>query len=186
MSDVVSLEKVIYAESIGSLSASTGVMYGIPNPRFFIMERREKVYGMLSQGLNESEIAKQLSVGQSTICRDIKSIKKDSLNKIRVIVDDILPFEFGKSLLSLNHITKNCWMIIKDDSGKWTNKDKINAMKLVKDIEVSRFEILKNGPLNLEVIHLREQLEELKEDQDTSRIKGFMPALLHNNLEDLK
>lgn len=159
---------------------------GIPNNRFVIMERREKVYSMLSQGLNESEIAKDMNVGQSTICRDIKSLKKESKNKIQVIVDDILPFEFGKSLLCLNRIIKECWIIINNESGKWTNKDKLNAMKLAKDIEVTRFEILKNGPLNLEVVHLHEQVEQLKEEQNSSGIKGFMPPLLHNNLEDLK
>ena len=159
---------------------------GIPNPRFLIIERREKVFSMLSQGLNESKIAKILDVDQSTICRDVKAIKKQSQKTIQVIVDDILPFEFGKSLLSLNRIIKECWLIIDDDTGIRTIKDKISAMKLVKDTEMTRFEILKNGPLNLEVIHLRKQLEQLKEEQDTSKIKGFMPALLHNNLEDLK
>ena len=150
------------------------------------MERRQKLYSMLSQGLNEIEIAKQLNVNQSTISRDVKAIKRESQKTIQSIVDDVLPFEFGKSLLCLNRIIKDCWIIAHDNSGRWTNKDKINAMKLVKETEMTRFEILKNGPLNLEVVHLREQLEELKEDQDTSRIKGFMPALLHNNLEDLK
>ena len=161
-------------------------MGGIPNNRFVIMERREKVYSMLSQGLNEVEIARHLNMDQSTICRDVKAIKKQSQKTIQVIVDDILPFEFGKSLLSLNRIIKDCWFIIDDDTGKRTTKDKLNAMKLVKDTEMTRFEILKNGPLNLEIIHLREQLEQLKEEQDTTGIKGFMPPLLHNNLEDLK
>ena len=150
------------------------------------MERREKVHVMLSQGLNETEIAKRLDVNQSTICRDVKTIKRESQKTIQLIVDDILPFEFDKSLLSLNSINKYCWDIVRDNNGSWTNKDKINAMKLIKDTETTRFEILKNGPLNLEVVHLREQVEQLKDDQDISATKGFMPALLHNNLEDLK
>lgn len=141
---------------------------------------------MLSQGLNEIEIAKQLNVDQSTICRDVKAIKRESQKTIQAIVDDILPFEFGKSLLSLNRIIKDCWIIIDDNTGRWTNKDKINALKLIKDTEMTRFEILKNGPLNLEVVHLREQLQQLKDDQDISTIKGFMPPLLHNNMEDLR
>ena len=159
---------------------------GIPNNRFEIRERREKVHAMLSQGLSETEIAKQLNVDQSTICRDVKAIKRESQKTIQSIVDDVLPFEFGKSLLSLNRIIKDCCIIVNDNNGKWTNKDKINAMKLVKDTERTRFEILKNGPLNFEDVHLREQLEQLKEDQDISATNGFMPALLHNNLEDLK
>jgi hypothetical protein len=35
-------------------------MGGIPNNKFVIIERREKVQIMLSQGLNETEVAKQL------------------------------------------------------------------------------------------------------------------------------
>jgi hypothetical protein len=159
---------------------------GKPNNRFVIMERREKVHTMLSQGLNETEIAKALNIGQSTISRDLKSIKRESQKTIQLIVEDTLPFEFGKSLLSLNRIIKDCWTIVSDNSTKWTNKDKLNALKLIKDTETTRFEILKNGPLNLEVMHLREQLEQLKNDQNISGIKGFMPPLLHNNLEDLK
>lgn len=159
---------------------------GIPNNRFLITERRQKVYSMLSQGLNELEIAKKLNVNQSTVSRDVKTIKKESQKTIQVIASEILPFEFGKSLLSLNRIIKHCWIIIYDNSGRWTNKDKINAMKLVKDTESTRIEILKNGPLNLEVVHLREELEQLKDDQGISAIKGFMPPLLHNNIEDLK
>jgi len=159
---------------------------GIPNNRYLVKQRRERVLVMLSQGLNETEIAKNLLVDVSTICRDVKAIKKDSQRSIQLIVDDILPFEFGKSLLSLNNINKFCWGIVHDKSKKWTGKDKINAMKFIKDTERTRFEILTNGPLNLEVIHLREQVEDLKQDEDTDRIKGFMPPLLHSNLEDLK
>ena len=159
---------------------------GIPNPRFLIIERREKVLIMLSKGLSEIEISNHLNVNQSTISRDVKAIKKESQKTIQIVVSDILPFEFAKSILSLNHIIKDCWIIANDNSGRWTNKDKVNAYKLIKDTERTRFEILKNGPLNLDVVHLHEQVEQLKEEQNSSGIKGFMPPLLHSNLEDLK
>ena len=42
-------------------------MTGKPNPRFVITERRERLLVLLSQGLNECEIALELKVGQSTI-----------------------------------------------------------------------------------------------------------------------
>lgn len=73
---------------------------------------------------------------------------------------------------------------INDETGKWTNKDKINAMKLVVDASRTKFEILLDGPVNLNVMQLRERLDELKEQQEEP--KGFMPPLLHQNLEDLK
>ena len=113
-------------------------------------------------------------------------IKKQSQETIQSITKELLPYEFSRCHTTIEELIKEGWIIFQDNSGKWTGKDKINAMKLIKDTERTRFEIIMNGPLNLEVIHLREQIEDLKQDEDIDRIKGFMPPLLHSNLEDLK
>ena len=41
--------------------------------------------------------------------------------------------------------------IINDNTDKWTNKDKINAMKLVIEASRTKFDILLNGSVNLTV-----------------------------------
>ena len=160
---------------------------GIPNNRFVITERREKVHIMLSHGLNESEIAVQLSVGQSTISRDVNAIKKESQRTIKEISKKILPYEFGKSILSLNQIIKACWNIYEDKSNRWTNKDKLNALKLLKETERTRFELLMQGPVNLSVQQMQEQLKEIVESNETTQ-KSFsvLPSLKRPNDEDLR
>jgi len=160
---------------------------GIPNNRFVITERREKVHIMLSHGLNESEIAVQLSVGQSTISRDVNAIKKESQRTIEQIAKKVLPYEFGKSVLSLNQITKACWNIYKDNTGLWTNKDKLNALKLLKDTERTKIEVLMQGPINLSVQQMQEELKEIVDANETGQRSFFvLPALQRPNDGDLR
>jgi len=159
---------------------------GIPSNRFVIIERQEKVFSMLSHGLTESEISRQLNVDQSTICRDVKRIKRDTQRTVEVIAKDILPYEFGKSMLSLNHIIKECWNICKDGNGKWTNKDKINALKLIKDTERTRLEVLLEGPVGLLVQQLQEKLTEIIENNETAKKSFFVLPALERAKEDMR
>ena len=138
-------------------------MGGIPNSKFIIIERREKVLVLLSQGLNETEISKQLNVGQSTVCRDIRVIKKQSKDIIQSVLKDILPFEFGRCLISVEQLIREGWIIYHDKSGKWTNKDKINALKIIKESIRTKFEILLEGPAVLRLQDLKERIDELSQ-----------------------
>ena len=159
---------------------------GIPNNRYAIIERQQKVFSMLSHGLTESEISTQLNVDQSTICRDVKRIKRDTQRTVEVIAKDILPFEFGKSLLSLNHIIKECWNICQDKSGKWTNKDKINALKLIKDTERTRLEVLLEGPVGLLVQQLQEKLTQIIENNEIPKKSFFVLPAVDRPIEDMR
>ena len=109
-------------------------MAGIPKPRFIIQERRKEVLMMLSKGLSEVEIANVLNVNQSTVCRDVKVIKKESQKVTNSILTEIMPYEHAKCIASMNHLMKGCWKIIDSKDGKWSNKSKIDAMKLLKEL----------------------------------------------------
>jgi len=147
-------------------------MGGIPNNRFIITNRRDKVFVLLSEGLNETEIAKELNVGQSTICRDLKSIKKESQKMIESIIEDVLPYEYRKSLVSIEQVIKECWKIYHDNGGQWTNKNKIDVLKLLKDTITTRLEILEQGPVNLKAQRLDKMVKELTEENQVPQ-KGF-------------
>lgn len=148
-------------------------MGGIPNNRFVISERREKVHAMLSQGLNEIEIAKALNVGQSTVSRDLKSIKKKSVKKIKSILADVLPFEYSKAILAMEQITKKCWQIINDDTSHWTSKNKLDAMKLLQQTIVTKFEIINQGPVSLRAQQLEREVKELVQEDEMPRRSFF-------------
>jgi hypothetical protein len=153
-------------------------MGGIPNNKFIIIERREKVFVMLSQGLNETEISKNLRVNQSTVCRDIKVIKKQSQEVIESVAKEVLPYEFGRCLVSIEQLIKEGWAIYHDKSGKWTNKDKINALKLVKESIRTKLEILLQGPTTLHLQELQIKVNELVEKVDTYNIQNIPGDLL--------
>ncbi len=157
-------------------------MSGKPNPRFIIIERREKVLMLLGQGLNECEISNKLGVGQSTVSRDTKALNKESIEVIKTIEKDYYPLEFRNITNSITQVLKKSWQIINDNTDKWTNKDKINAMKIVIDSCRTKFDILLNGQVNLTVEQLRNRLDDLQDQQELP--KNFMPP--HQNLEDLK
>ena len=155
--------------------------------RYIVNERRGKVQVMLSQGLTETEIASQLIVNQSTISRDVNFIKKESQRSIQDIVRETFPFEFSKSILSLNHITKACWNIYNDKTSKWTTKDKLNALKLARDTERTKFEVLMHGPIDLLAQKLQEEVKEVADENQNSRKSYFMlPAIQRQNEEDLR
>lgn len=158
-------------------------MGGIPNNRFIIIERRERVFVMLSQGLNETEISKHLKVDQSTVCRDIKVIKKQSQETIQSITKDILPYEFGRCQIAVEQLIKEGWNIFNDNSGKWTNKDKINALKLVKESIRTKVEILLQGPTALHLQQLQDKLAGLnkKIEDDTDIVAAPIDMLLHHD-----
>ena len=120
----------------------------------------------MSRGLNETEIAKELNVGQSTICRDLKSINKQSQKKIESIIENVLPYEYGKCLVSMEQVIKEGWKIYEDDTGQWTSKNKIDVLKLIKDTVRTRFEILGQGPLNLKAKQLNQKVKELTEEEN--------------------
>lgn len=73
----------------------------------------------------------------------------------------------------MNFVIKECWNIHNDRTKKWTNKDKINALKLIKDTECARFEILMNGPLNLRADQMQQQLTELVEMNQREQRHSF-------------
>lgn len=163
-------------------------MPGIPNNRFVILERQQKVFSMLSHGLTESEIARQLNVDQSTICRDIKRLRRNAQRSIEAIAKDIMPLELAKSIHSVNNIIKECWNIYQDNSGKWTNKDKLSAMKLVKDSERTRVEILIEGPMTLLVQQMGERLTKIENNENVQKNYFMLPAIekANNDVIDLR
>jgi DNA-binding transcriptional ArsR family regulator len=136
-------------------------MAGIPNNRFVIRERREQVAILLSQSITELEIAKRLKVDQSTISRDVNAIKKESQQILHEITKETLPYEYAKCLTSLGMVIKECWKIFEDNSNRWSNKDKINALRLVSEAVTKKFEVLADGPITFEVRQFSEKLIEL-------------------------
>lgn len=70
-------------------------------------------------------------------------------------------------LFASSRVAKEWWNIFEDDSEKWTNKDKINALKLIKETERTRFEVLLHGPTNLYIQELNDRLQAFNENSES-------------------
>lgn len=161
-------------------------MNGKPNNRFIITTRREKVFVMLSQGFNETEIADALCVDPSTICRDLKTIKRLCRTTIKSIFEDVLPYEFKKSLISIQQLEKECWKIFNDNTGEWTNKNKLDALKLLNQLNMANLEILQIGPLSLRAQEIVEKVEELVEEKESAQKSFFVMQPPLDSYENMK
>lgn len=161
-------------------------MGGKPNPKFLIIERREKVLTMISKGLNEKEVADSLKVNQSTICRDVRAIKRKSQELVESSIKEILPYEYSKSILLMEQLIKECWVIIDDRTAKWTNKNKIDAMKLLKEAIRTKLEIVNQGPMNLRAEQLEEDVKELVKVNEMPPRSFFTLGPPPNSYDDLR
>ena len=121
-------------------------MTGNPSNKFVIEQRRQKVLNLISEGMNEIQIAETLSVSQSTISRDANSLKREANQWIYELAKNELPFEFQRIMTGQYQVIRYCWSVIHNSEGTYTNKDKINCAKLVKDTYISIMETINNGP----------------------------------------
>jgi transcriptional regulator len=71
--------------------------------------RRNKVLEMTSKGYGQREIASILQIGKSTINRDINAIRQQAKNNIKKYIDERLPEEYEKCMVSLNSILREAW-----------------------------------------------------------------------------
>jgi transposase len=164
-------------------------MGGIPNTRFLINERRKDVFFSLSRGLSESDIANELKVNRSTISRDIRAIQQECQKKIESIVQKSMPLEYEKCKTSMDSITKECWTIYQDKTGQWTNKNKIDALKLLKETNMTKLEILLIGPISLRAQQLEQKVRNLVEEDQKPQQNYFtvgLPGVIKHSNEDLK
>lgn len=104
--------------------------------------RRAKVVELLSKGLNQSEVAKQLGVDKATISRDVKELKEGARERIKAHVEETLPFEHEKALAGLGQIIKSAWVLAESTKDERT---RIAALQLAKDGYITQRDFLSDS-----------------------------------------
>jgi IS30 family transposase len=130
------------------------------NNNFKIEERRRKVASMLAQSITEIEIAQQLNVDQSTISRDIKALKEMSQKFVFDLAKSDLPYYYTQSIDGIEEAKKEAWKIYRDE--KSSVKEKLAALKLIKESNEARFKLLSEGPSVLAMKPLEERLSKIE------------------------
>jgi IS30 family transposase len=135
--------------------------------RFKIEERRRQVASLLAQSITESEIAKKLNVDQSTISRDIKTLKRMSQQFVFDLAKSDLAYHYQQCINGIDEVRRKAWELIRDGEEEeqrqsLTLKDKLSILKLIKECEEGKFALFKDGPSILNVNSLEERIHQIE------------------------
>jgi IS30 family transposase len=123
-----------------------------------INERRQKLWMLLTRGMKEYEIAKELNTDQSTISRDIKYLTAKSQDYLNSLAKDTLPFMYQTSIEGIRDVIKECYGIYESQDSRVNMYHKVAALKLVKECHEAIFRLLDEGPSVMLVKQLQEKV----------------------------
>ena len=130
--------------------------------RFLIEDRRMKITSLLAQSMNQTEISKELNIHISTVSRDVKYLKKQSHQFIYDLAKSDLAFYYKQCLEGIDEVKRRTWQIFKETA---CSKDKLFALKVIKECDEAKFELFKQGPSIMNVQVLEERLNRLESDR---------------------
>ena len=112
--------------------------------------------------MTEAEIAKQLTVDQYTISRDIKVLKQLSQRFVYDLAKSDLAFYYEQCLVGIEEVKRRAWEIFNNKSADLSTRDKLLALKLIIDCNESKFELFKGGPAIMLVKSMEERLSNIE------------------------
>src|SRR5215210_3438877 len=144
------------------------------NYHFKIEERRRKVASMLAQSMTETEIAEELNVNQSTISRDVKVLKEISQQFVFDLAKSNLAYYYKQCINGIEEVRRKAWELLREhnveeQTSSLTPKDKLYALKLIKECDEGKFALFKDGPSIMNVKSLEERLTKIESGQITQQ-----------------
>jgi DNA-binding transcriptional ArsR family regulator len=131
--------------------------------KYEIEERRRKVATLLAQSMNETEIACELKVDQSTISRDIKALKEMSQKFVFDLAKSDLAYYYKQCIDGIEEVRRKGWEIFKgQNNSNLTPKDKLLALKVTRECNEAKFALFKEGPSIMHIKSLEERLENIE------------------------
>jgi len=132
------------------------------NSTFVIEERRRRVASLVAMSLTETQIANQLNVSQPTIHRDIEALKEMSQQFVYNLAKSDLSYYYKQSIDGLDEVRKQAWLIYASSDFNIQPKDRLTALRIVKDCFVDKFEMLNSGPSVMAMKAMSERLEKIE------------------------
>ena len=118
--------------------------------------RRAKVLELSSQGYSQIEIATDLQIDKSVICRDLVYLRQQANENLKTHIQDKLPEEYQNCMVGINQVLKICWEIVNksrnvnnDNNGHTVtmtdNKTVLQALALINDCNKYKMDLTTNG-----------------------------------------
>jgi uncharacterized protein YerC len=131
--------------------------------KYEIEERRRKVATLLAQSMTETEIAPELNVDQSTISRDIKVLKILSQRFVFDLAKSDLAYYYKQCIDGMEEVRRKAWEIFKGQNySNLIPKDKLLALKVIKECNEAKFALFKEGPSIMHIKSLEERLQTIE------------------------
>ena len=132
--------------------------------KFHLEERRRQVASLLAQSMTEQEIADKLGVDRSTISRDIKILKLLSQRFVFDLAKSDLAYHYKQCIDGIEEVRRKGWEIFKgqNNNSKLTPKNKLLALKVIKECNKAKFALFKEGPSIMHIKSLEERLDNIE------------------------
>jgi IS30 family transposase len=130
-----------------------------------IEDRRRKVASLLAQSMTETEIAQEIGVDQSTISRDIKVLKELSQQFVYDLAKSDLAYYYKQCIDGIEEVKRKAWESYRSTDSSLKEKDKLLALKLVKECDEAKFALFKDGPSVMNLKSLEERLNKIESGQ---------------------
>ena len=132
--------------------------------KFHLEERRRQIASLLAQSKTEQEIADKLGVDRSTISRDIKTLKLLSQRFVFDLAKSDLAYYYKQCIDGIEEVRRKGWEIFKgqNNDSNLTPKDKLLALKVIRECNESKFALFKEGPSIMNIKSLEERLQNIE------------------------
>ncbi|HEX9320040.1 MAG TPA: hypothetical protein VF884_13990, partial [Nitrososphaeraceae archaeon] len=135
--------------------------------QFLLEERRRRVISLLAQSKTETEISKELQVHVSTISRDVSYLRKQSQQFVYDLAKSDLAFYYKQCLDGIEEVRRKSWEIYNGDNHHQNNslintKDKLLCLKLIKECNEAKFDLLKEGPSIINLKSLEDRISKIE------------------------
>ena len=117
---------------------------------------------MLAQSMTETEIAQELKVDQSTISRDIQALKELSQRFVFDLAKSDLAYYYKQCIDGIEEVRRKGWEIFKGQNNNLTPKDKLLALKVIRECNEAKFALFKEGPSIMHIKSLEERLDNIE------------------------
>ena len=151
--------------------------------------RRAKVLELSSQGYSQIEIATDLQIDKSVICRDLVYLRQQANENLKTHIQDKLPEEYQNCMTGINQVLKICWEIvnksrnINNDNGQTVtmtdNKTVLQALALINDCNKYKMDLTTNGVVITDAIKFvrtnKEKLTAISSKEDNGSKESEEP-----------
>ena len=144
-----------------------------------ILQRREKILLLMSRGYNQSDIAEELKTTRHTVMRDMKHINVMTRRGLYDLAKQTLPTMYYNCIIGINEIAKEAWKLYNnpDNDPDVNHWHKVAALRLLVEINRSKFKMFEDGPAFMQIGQLQGEMEKIKKDYLLKNDNNFRPFI---------